>query len=187
MTVRSIAAFVVLAATISWGQNSAGPLANRRQTVTAGPTSETQVASARVKAQIEARQHVEEMGATLTKMHTLLKQMNAKTSAAASKDSVAKANLEMWSMMLEQLDKQYSELVSAQKAREDLEARRMALYKQADEKAAAAAAAARAAQQAEANAASAAQAPAASQPATAPAAPGTSAPAAAPSATSSPN
>jgi peptidoglycan hydrolase CwlO-like protein len=117
-------------------------------------------------------------------MHTLLKQMQAKASAAATKDSVAKANLEMWSMMLDQLDKQYEQLVAAQKAREDMEARRLAMYKQADEKAAAAAAAATA-QQAKATEEARA---AASQPAAAPAAAqGTSSSASAPSATSSPN
>jgi|SRR5579864_6109503 len=185
MTLRSsIAALVILAATASWGQNSAGPLASRRTSVVASSNSDAQMASARAKAQFEAKQHVEEMGATLTKMHNLLKDMRAKTSAAASKDSMAKANLEMWSMMLDQLDKQYEQMVAAQKGREDIEARRLALYKQADQKAAAAAAAARTQQ---ANAANAAQAPAAGQSATAPAAPSTSTPSAAPSATSSPN
>ena len=179
----SMAVLVVLAATASWGQDSAGPLASRRQTVMASPNSDAQVAVARAKAQAEAKQHVDEMGATLKKMHTLLKQMQVKTSAATSKDSVAKANLEMWSMMLDQLDKQYEQMAAAQKAREDMEARRLSMYKQADEKAAAAAAAARAQQ---AKAAEEARAAAASQPAATPAAPqGTSTPA--PSATSSPN
>jgi hypothetical protein len=117
-------------------------------------------------------------------MHALLKQMHAKTSTAKATDSMAAANLEMWSMMMDQLDKQYQELAAAQKSREDMEARRLAMYKQADERAAAAAAAGKAAQQAkaaeEAKAANATPTPA--QPAAAPAAP-----AAAPSTTSSPN
>ena len=183
MTLRSsIAALVILAATASWAQNSAAPMASRRQTAMATPNSDVQIAAARAKAQLEAKQHIDEMGATLKKMHALLKQMQAKTSSATSKDSVAKANSEMWSMMIEQLDKQYDRLVTAEKAREDMEARRLALYKQADEKALAAAAAARAQQ---AKAAEEAKA-AASQPAPTPAVPqSTSAPA--PSATSSPN
>ena len=183
MTLRSsIAALVVLAATASWGQSSAGPMASQRTTAIASANSDAQIASARAKAQLEAKQHIEEMGATLKKMHALLKQMQAKTSAAASKDSVAKSNSEMWSMMIEQLDKQYDQLVAAEKAREDMEARRLAMYKQADEKALAAAAAARAQQ---AKAAEEARA-AASQANSAPAAPkSTSTPA--PSATSSPN
>lgn len=180
-----IAALVVLAATASWGQNSARPLASRRQTVLASPNSDAQIAAARAKSQAESKQHVDEMGTTLTKMHALLKQMRAKTSASASKDSTAKANLEMWSMMLEQLDKQYEQMLASQKAREDMESRRLTLYKQADEKAAAAAATARAQQ---AKAAEEARAAAASQPRAAPApAQSTSTPASTPSATSSPN
>jgi len=181
MTLRSsIAVLVVLAAAALWGQ-TAGPEASRRPTVMASPNSEAQIASARAKAQAESKQHVDDMGATLTKMHNLLKQMQAKTAATASKDSVAKANLEMWSMMLDQLDKEYAQMVTAQKAREELEARRLSLYKQADDRAAAAAAAARA-QQAKA----AEQAKSAKQAST-PAAETTPAPAATPSTTSSPN
>lgn len=147
MTLRiSIAALVVLAVTASWAQTSAGPLASRRQTVVASPNSDAQIAASRAKAQSESKQHVDEMGATLSKMHAVLKQMQAKVSASTSKDSMAKANLEMWSMMLEQLDKQYVQLVAAQKSREDMESRRLAMYKQADEKALAVAAAARAQQ-----------------------------------------
>jgi hypothetical protein len=151
----------------------------------ASPNSDAQIASARAKAQAVSKQHVDEMSATLTKMHTLLKQMRAKTAASATKDSMAKANLEMWSMMLDQLDKQYEQLVAAQKAREDMEARRLAMYKQADEKAAAAAAAAKAQQT---KAAEEAKAAAASQPTASPApASSTSVPAATPSTSTSPN
>jgi hypothetical protein len=183
MTLRSsIAALVVLAATASWGQDSAGPLSARRQTVTAtSNNSEAMAASARAKAQ--ADQRVQEMGATLTKMHTLLKQMRAKNTAAASKDATAKANLEMWSLMLDQLDKQFEQVAAAAKSREDLEVRRQALYKQADEKAAAAAATARAQQMKAAQQANSA----AASPASTPAAASTPAQAAAPSTTSSPN
>jgi peptidoglycan hydrolase CwlO-like protein len=78
-----------------------------------------------------------ELGNTLTKMQALLKQMRAKTNSA--KDPVAKANLDMWTLMLDQLDKQYEQLRLSAQQREDLEARRAALYKQADEKAAGAA------------------------------------------------
>jgi peptidoglycan hydrolase CwlO-like protein len=78
-----------------------------------------------------------EMGNTLSKMHALLKQMQAKTVASGPKDPIAKANLEMWGLMLGDLDKQYEQLRIATHAREDLEARRAAMYKQADAKAAA--------------------------------------------------
>ena len=181
MTLRSyIAVFAVLAATASWGQSSAGPLAGRHQTAVA-TTNNAEAMSASAQARAQADQRVQEMGSTLTKMHILLKQMRAKNASAASKDPTAKANLEMWSLMLDQLDKQYEQLAAATKARDDLEVRRQALYKQADEKAAAAAAAARAQQ---AKAAQQANSPAS---ASTPAATTSPAPVAAPSTTSSPN
>jgi len=185
MTLRSsIAGLVILAATASWGQSSAGPLAVRRPNAVA-TSNNAEAMAAGARARIQANQHVQDMGATLTKMHTLLKEMRARTSAAAPKDSMAKANLEMWSLMLEQLDKQYEQLVAATKAREDFEARRQAMYKQADEKAAAAASAARVAQQRK-PAEQANSAP--GTPASTPAAGSTSSPAAAPpGTTSSPN
>jgi hypothetical protein len=161
--------------------------------MTTNNNTEAMAAAARAKARAEANQRVQEMGATLTKMHTVLKQMRAKAPATAAKDSTARANIEMWSLLLDTLDKQYDQLVAATKAREDLEMRRQSLYKQADEKATAAALAAkaqqvRAAEQAK-NAATGAQGPTpeASQAATAPAAAQTPAPVAAPSAPSSPN
>jgi len=134
MKVRSIAALVILAATAMWGQSSAGPLATRRQTVVANSNAEGLATAARAK-QV-ANQHLQEMGATLSKMHALLKGMQAKTSA--TKDPMAKSNLEMWSLMLDELDKQYAQLVSSAKAREDLEARRKVMYQQAEDRAAAA-------------------------------------------------
>jgi chemotaxis protein histidine kinase CheA len=102
------------------------------------------------------RQRMEDMQATLTKMHTLLKQMRAKAASSSSKDSLTKANLEMWDLMLSQLDKQFDQLRITTLTREDLESRRAAMYKQADAKAAAAAA-----KEAAAQSTAAAQAPAA--------------------------
>ena len=123
---------MVLTAATLWGQSSAGPLANRRQMVAA--TSNADGLRAANRARAAANQNLEELGKTLTKMQALLKEMQAKTNGA--KDPVAKANLEMWTLMLDQLDKQYEQLRVAVRQREDLEARRTALYKQADEKAA---------------------------------------------------
>ena len=121
-----------------WGQSSAGPLATqrplatRRQMVRATSNAESMGAAGRARA--AANQNLEEMGISLTKMHALLKEMQAKASNA--KDPVAKANLDMWTLMLGELDKQYEQLGVAARQREDLEARRAALYKQADKKAA---------------------------------------------------
>jgi peptidoglycan hydrolase CwlO-like protein len=97
------------------------------------------------------------MEGTLTGMHTLLKQMRAKA-ATSPKDPLVKANLEMWELLVGHLDKQLLELRTTVAARDDLEARRAAMYKQADEKAAAAAQAARKANAAQAQAAPAAAA-----------------------------
>ena len=49
---------------------------------------------------------------------------------------MAKANLEMWGLLLAHLDKEFHQLQVATAAREDLEARRADLYRQADAKAA---------------------------------------------------
>jgi hypothetical protein len=142
---NSTVILVVFAAATSWGQASAGVPAHRRQPVIA--TSNADGAAAAARAKVAANQQMEEMGATLAKMHSLLKQMRAKT-ASSAKDAIAKANLDMWALMLEQLDKQYEQLSLAARARQDLEARRAALYKQADQKASEAAKSAREAQKA---------------------------------------
>lgn len=159
---QSVIAVVILAAATALGQSSAGPLASRRQTVAA--TSNAEGIATANRAKLAANQHLQDMAATLTKMHALLKQMSAKNSN--SKDASVKANLEMWSLMVAQLDKEYEQLVAAARQREDLEARRAALYKQADDRAAEAA---RKAQ--EASRAGAANPNANSQPAASPAAP----------------
>ena len=132
MMLRKSAAIVILAAACAWGQSSA---ASRRQAVVA--TGNTEGLAAANRAKNAANQNIQEMGATITKMQGLLKQMRARTSSA--KDPVAKANIEMWTLMLDQLDKQYEQLRQAARQREEMEARRAALYKQADEKAAEAA------------------------------------------------
>ena len=91
-------------------------------------------------------QRVQDMENTLNQMHGVLKEMQAKAAKSSAKDSLAKSNLEMWELLVGHLDKQLQELKIATAAREDLEARRSALYKQADAKAEAEAQAARAAE-----------------------------------------
>lgn len=171
---NSAAIVVVLAATTLWGQ-SAGSLAGGPKPVVATSNAEGVSAAARAKA--AASQHLLEMGSTLTRMHVLLKQMHT----SAAKDSTAKANLEMWSLMVGELDKQYEQLSLAAREREEFEARRAALYKQADEKAAEAARKAQeaarakeAAKAATANSNTGAQTPAAAQTTATPAASSTS-------------
>lgn len=136
MRIRNFtAALAVFVGVTVWAQSSAGPLVNRRQSVAA--TSNAEGIAAANRARTAANQGLQEMGATLTKMQAVLKQMRANASSA--KDPMAKANLDMWTLMVERLDKQYEELRLAAHQREELEARRAALYRQADEKAAQAA------------------------------------------------
>ncbi|HKV81696.1 MAG TPA: hypothetical protein VJP02_26350 [Candidatus Sulfotelmatobacter sp.] len=142
MTLRTAAATVLVLTAMTWAQNgspagSASPVALNSRKVIA--TSNAKGLAENARAQNSARQRMEEMGATLAKMHALLKQMQAKNSASATKDPSAKANLEMWVLMLSDMDKQYEQLRSATQAREDMEARRAAMYKQAEERAATAA------------------------------------------------
>ena len=91
-------------------------------------------------------QRVQDMERTLSQMHLVLKKMQDKAAKSTAKDPFAKSNLEMWELLVGHLDKQLQELKIAAAAREDMEARRAALYKQADAKAEAEAQAARAAQ-----------------------------------------
>jgi len=142
MTMKHTAAVVILAATTLLAQSSSpsvpaapgGPAGSRPVL----PVSNAAAVSAQEKAKNDAHLRIEEMGDTLAKMHTLLKQMQAKTAASTAKDSIAKANLELWELMLNDLDKQYDQMRNELHAREDLEARRAAMYKQSEDKAAAA-------------------------------------------------
>lgn len=184
MKLRSAAVLLIVAATGVWAQTAAParPLAGRQRTVLATSTdADSKTAEMRAKAAVNQR--VQDMETTLTKMHMLLKQMQASPAVKNSKDPMTKANLEMWGLMLQQLDKQFDQVKVAAREREDLEARRSAMYKQAQEKAAQSARNA----QARANAgAGSAEAPQAAQSGSQPAA--AQAPQAAPTpASSSPN
>jgi hypothetical protein len=90
------------------------------------------------RAQSAIHKRLEDMGSTLAQMHALLKQMQAKSSAGGHSDPMVQANLEMWGLMLSHLDKQFEELRLTSRAKEDVDARRSALYKQAEANAAAA-------------------------------------------------
>lgn len=150
-----------LAAATVWAQSpapSAPPTANPTPTIgynhsnsKAMPRSARSGKTGDVQTQLTPRQRMQEMESTLTSMHALLKQMHAKTASGSSKDSNANANLQMWELMLTHLDKQFEQLRAATLAREDLEARRAAMYSQAMDKADKAAAEARGAQAAAAS------------------------------------
>jgi len=92
------------------------------------------------------RERVEDMQSTLSQMRVVLRQMQAKAANSKATDSLTKANLDMWGLMVGHLDKELQQMRVTLAAREDLETRRAALYRQADAKAEAAAQAARAGQ-----------------------------------------
>ena len=92
------------------------------------------------------RQRVQDLENTLSQMHLVLKQMQDKAAKSKAQDALAKANLDMWTLMVGHLDKELQDLKVAVAQREDMEARRAALYKQADAKTEAQAEAARAAE-----------------------------------------
>lgn len=138
-----------LGASSAWAQSPApGPAATAPVTAP-DPNTNARVMSrygrnrnARAaEAPLASRGRMQEMASTLDGMHALLKEMQAKNASGRSKDPAAKANLEMWELLLGHLDKELHELQLAA-AREDFDARRAALYNQAMQKAAAAAAAA---------------------------------------------
>ena len=95
---------------------------------------------------VSLRQRVQDMDSRLEQMHKVLKQMHDRSAKNKAKDSLAEANLDMWELMVGHLDKELQQLKIAVAAREDMEARRATLYKQADAKAEAEAQAARASQ-----------------------------------------
>jgi hypothetical protein len=111
--------------------------------------------------QTSLRERVQDTESTLSKMHLVLTQMQDKAAKSKAQDSLAKANLDMWELMVSHLDKELRELKIAMAAREDMEARRAALYKQADAKTEAEAQAVRAAEAAKFSAGAQAPAPSA--------------------------
>ena len=131
---RTAIAVVILATATALGQTSAGPSVQKPQTAATMGSAHTVATAESVKQ--TADQKLQDMGATLSKMQSLLKKMRDRSSN--SKDATAKANLEMWSLMLQELDKEYEQLRLAARRREEFEARRSALYQQSAQSAAAA-------------------------------------------------
>lgn len=150
------AATVVLAVTTGFAQGTSPvtvPVATRLMSQGQSPAGKSAMSSvagnkaAGVPAPTTLRERVQDMELTLAKMHAVLKQMRAKA-VSSSKDPLAKANLDMWELLVGHLDKQLQELRVAMVARDDMEARRAAMYKQAEAKADATAQAARGASKA---------------------------------------
>jgi hypothetical protein len=146
----AIKVIVVLAATAALAQSGqpgttpGAPILNRQgPTVRRGPVGNK---TADPQSLAAMRERVAGMESTISQMRVVLKQMQAKASKSKTTDSLTKANLDMWDLMVGHLDKELQQMRMTLAAREDLEARRAALYKQADAKTEAAAQAARAGQ-----------------------------------------
>lgn len=92
------------------------------------------------------RERVDDMESTISQMRGVLEQMHANAAKSKVPSSMTKANLELWDLMVRSMDGDLQQLRDTLATREDMEARRIAMYKQADAKAAAAAQAGRAAQ-----------------------------------------
>jgi len=165
---------VVLAATAAFAQSAqpgttpSAPILNRPGLTTRTNPAGNKTADPQGLAAM--RERVEDMQNTLSQMRVVLRQMQTNATKNKATDSLAKANLDMWGLMVGHLDKELQQLRVTLAARQDFEARRASLYKQADAKAEAAAQATRAGQaerlpQAEKNTAG-APTPAAPEPAT---------------------
>lgn len=138
--ISKAAAMMLLAASAAWAQTASPSMASKaysRNPRAVMAKSNAKGLAQSQEAQNAMRQQVEDMGTTLTKMHALLKDMQAKNKMSGTKDPMIKANLEMWGLMIQDLDKQFEQLRVSARSREEIEARRAALYRQAEAKAAA--------------------------------------------------
>ena len=139
---------VVLAATAALAQSAqpgttpGAPVLNRQApTPRRGPAANKPADTPGLTAM---RDQLTDMESTLSKMQAALKQLHAQAAKSKTTDPLTKANLNMWDLMVGHLDKEVQQMRVTLAAREDLEVRRAALYKQADAKAEAEARAVRA-------------------------------------------
>ena len=144
-----LAATAALAQSAQPGTTPGAPILNQQGlTGRRGPVANK---TADPQGLVAMRERVQDMENTLSQMRLVLKQMQAKaaksnTTKSNTTDSLSKANLDMWDLMVGHLEKELQQMRVTLAAREDLEVRRAALYRQADAKAEAAAQAARAGQ-----------------------------------------
>ncbi len=144
LLVLVLAATAALAQTANPGTTPGAPILNRQTLAGRRRPVGSKIADPQDLGAM--RERVQDMESTLSQMNVVLRQMRAKAAKSKSTDPVTKANLDMWELMVGHLDKELEQLRVTLAARDDLEARRAALYRQADAKAEAAAQAARAAQ-----------------------------------------
>lgn len=144
---------VVLAATAALAQSGqpgttpGAPIVNRPGL--AGRRGPVRNTAADPQGLVAMREQVQSMESAVSQMRVELKEMQAKAAKSKATDSLTKANLHMWELMVGHLDKELQQLHATLATREDMEARRASLYRQADAKADAEAQAYRAAQSAQ--------------------------------------
>src|SRR5215472_14653654 len=98
---RITAALLVLAASAASAQNSSpskAPMSVPGRRISAVATTPVEDKGSETRMQNVMHQRVLEMGKTIAQMQVLLKQMQSKVAASGSKDSLAKANVEMWQL-----------------------------------------------------------------------------------------
>ena len=134
MSWRNAAAIVILAVTSGFAQDNApasapaatpGAASQASQQLTPMRRWGTNRPSGPVNGP-SLQQRIQDLQGTVDKMDALLMQMRKKT-AGSAKDSVAKSNLEMWELIVQQLNKQLKDLKLAEASRADAEARRAAM------------------------------------------------------------
>jgi septal ring factor EnvC (AmiA/AmiB activator) len=139
-----LAVTAAMAQSVLPGTTPGAPILNRQSP--AGRRGQAANKTADPQGLAAMRQQVADMESTLSQMRVVLKEMQAKAAKSKTTDSLTKANLGLWDLMVGHLDKELQQLRVTLAEREDLEVRRAALYKQADANAEAKAQAARAAQ-----------------------------------------
>ena len=134
---NATAAVLILAVTTASAQGpspaTGAPIVRQRNSVAGkkGMSSLAGNSKPGVETPATLRQRLQDMEETLASMHQLLRQMRAK-GAAGSTNPLAKANFDMWELMVGHLDKELQQLHDTLAVREDMETRRVALYKQAE-------------------------------------------------------
>ena len=132
MKLRSMAALLIIAATGLSAQTAAPSGARSfagRQRAVMATSTDAESKTGEMRAKADLNQRMVEMETTLGRMHLLLRQMQASAAVKNSNDPVTKANLEMWGLMIQQLDKQFDQMKVIARERADLSARRAAMYR----------------------------------------------------------
>ena len=98
-----LGATAALAQSAQLGTTPGAPIVNRQNL--AGRRGPVGNKTADPQGLAATRERVNDMESTLSQMRVVLKQMHAKAAKSKATDSLTKANLDMWELMVGQLDK----------------------------------------------------------------------------------